>query len=97
MIGVMMLLPDASSLRLDGGGFEITKFFFLRQRNSWRDVSDFVVWAMIGNGMVVFKAEKPRLGVYEPINAAMAGGPAQDCNSQVAIQSRVGCTEIFRL
>jgi hypothetical protein len=74
MIGVMMLLPGANSLRLDGSGFEITKFFFLRQRYSWLDVSDFVVWAMIGNGIVVFKAEKPRLSVYERINAAMAGG-----------------------
>jgi hypothetical protein len=74
MIGVIMLLPGASSLRLDGNGFEITKFFFLRRRHSWRDVSDFVVWAMAGNRAVVFKAEKPRLGAYERISAAMAHG-----------------------
>ena len=74
MIGVTMLLPGASSLRLDGDGFEITKLFFLRQRYSWLDVSDFVVWGMFSNRMVVFKAEKPRLGVYERISAAMAGG-----------------------
>jgi hypothetical protein len=71
MIGLITLLPGASSLRLDGSGFEITKFFFLRQRYSWRDVSDFVTWA---NRMVVFEAEKPRLGAYERINAAIAGG-----------------------
>lgn len=74
MIGITMLLPGANSLRLDGDGFEITKFFFLRQRYSWLNVSDFVVWGMFQNRMVVFKAEKPRLGVYERINAAMAGG-----------------------
>jgi hypothetical protein len=74
MIGVTMLLPGSSSLRLDGDGFEITKLFFLRQRYSWLDVSDFVVWVMFRNRMVVFKAEKPRLGAYEKISAAMAGG-----------------------
>jgi hypothetical protein len=74
LIGVMMLLPGASSLRLDESGFETLKFFFLRKRYSWRDVSDFVVWSMIGKGMVVFKVQKPRLGAYERINAALAGG-----------------------
>src|SRR5664279_5504523 len=74
MIGITMLLPGANSLRLDGNGFEITKFYFLRQSYSWLNVSDFVVWEMSRNRFVVFKAEKPRLGVYERINAAMTGG-----------------------
>jgi hypothetical protein len=74
MIGITMLLPGANSLRLDGDGFEITKFFFLRQRYSWLNVSDFVVWVMSRNRFVVFKAEKPRLSVYERISAAMAAG-----------------------
>jgi hypothetical protein len=72
-IGVMMLLPGASSLRLDESGFEVTKFF-LRQRYRWRDVSDFVAWRMISKGIVVFREEKPCLGAYERINAAMTGG-----------------------
>ena len=74
MIGIMMLLPGASSLRLDESGFETIKFFFFRKRYSWRDVSDFLVWTRVGKGMVVFKAEKPRLSAYERINAALAGG-----------------------
>lgn len=74
MTGAMMLLPGASSLRLDESGFEVTKFFFLRQRYCWCDLSDFVAWEMIRKYIVVFKAAKPRLGVYEKINAALAGG-----------------------
>jgi len=75
IISLMMLMPSGSSLRLDGSGFETTKFFFVRQRYRWCEVSDFVVWgAMIGQDMVVFKAEKPHLHASERINAALAGG-----------------------
>jgi hypothetical protein len=74
-IGIMMLLPGASSLRLDESGFETTKFFFFRKRYSWRDVSDFLVWSKVAKGgMVVFKDEKPRLSASERINAALTGG-----------------------
>jgi hypothetical protein len=74
LLGLTMLLPGANSLRLDGEGFEITKFFFRRQRYNWLDVSDFAVWEMSRNRFVVFKAEKPRLGIYERISAAMTDG-----------------------
>jgi hypothetical protein len=74
IVGVTMLLPGSSVLRLDGNGFEITKFFFLKKTYRWRDVSDFVVLRISRNDAVVFKADKPRLGIYERISAAMAGG-----------------------
>jgi hypothetical protein len=71
--GVIELLPGSSSLRLDENGFEITRFF-RKQQFGWNAVSDFGVWTVKGTHFVFFKATKPRLGLLEKINAAMAGG-----------------------
>jgi hypothetical protein len=72
MIGMMILLPGASSLRLDVTGFQTTNLF-RRQSYSWRDVSDFAVLSIHGNCFVMFRDAKPRVAISKR-NAAITGG-----------------------
>jgi hypothetical protein len=73
VMAMIQLLPGSSSLRLDGNGFEITRYF-RKQEFGWSEVSDFGVWTYLGSSIVVFKAAKSRLGIREKLNAALTGG-----------------------
>ncbi len=72
VVGVITLLPGASSLRLDENGFEFARFF-RTSKFHWSDVAAFDVWTFRGKGLVVFKVTKPRLSVLDKINTALAG------------------------
>jgi hypothetical protein len=72
--GATMLLPGASSWRLDENGFDITRCF-RKQRYRWSEVSDFGIWGfLMYNRYVVFKAAKSHLSILEKMNAGLAGG-----------------------
>jgi hypothetical protein len=78
VMGVIALLPGSSSLRLDGNGFDITRFFY-KQQFRWSAVSDFGIWTyrvwpFEAHRTVVFKAARPRLGMFAKINAALTSG-----------------------
>jgi hypothetical protein len=74
VLGAIMLLPGANSLRLDENCFEI-EHFFRRKKFRWSDVSDFEV-RRVGefNGEIVaFDTTESHLGLWERINGAMIG------------------------
>jgi hypothetical protein len=74
LLGAIILLPGANSLRLDETGFEI-EHFFRRKRFRWSDVSDFEV-RRVGefNGEIVaFDTVDSHLSLWERINGALIG------------------------
>lgn len=74
VLGAIMLLPGANSLRLDEKGFEI-EHFFRRKNFLWSDVSDFEV-RRVGefNGEIVaFDTVESHLSLWERINGALIG------------------------
>jgi hypothetical protein len=72
MISVIALIPGSMSLQLNEKGFGVTKFF-RTQIFHWSDVSDFGVCTFRGYQMIVFNAAKARLGIWDKMNAALAG------------------------
>ena len=66
------LLPGAMVLRLDGDGFETTRFYRTK-RYRWKDVSDFAVWSFICS-IVVFRVAGQRPDYMDRRNAALTGG-----------------------
>lgn len=72
MVGLVQLIPGASSLTLDATGFEVVKFF-RRSRRRWSEVGDFAVWRHAGNDLVVFEAARPAPAALASANRALTG------------------------
>jgi hypothetical protein len=74
MLGAIMLLPGANSLRLDEKGFEI-EHFFRRKSFRWSDVSDFGVRRIgeFNEEIVSFETAESHLSLWERINGALIG------------------------
>lgn len=75
VLGAVMLLPGANSLRLDADGFEV-EHFFSRKRYRWDDVSDFAVRnvGQYNEQLVAFDtAAEVRRSLWEKINGAAIG------------------------
>jgi hypothetical protein len=74
VLGAIMLLPGANSLRLDKTGFEV-EHFFVRKKFCWSDVSDFEVRSVgeFNGEIVAFDTAESHLSLWERINGAMIG------------------------
>jgi hypothetical protein len=71
---VVVMLPQAAYLRLDGDGFEIASMF-KRARTPWSDTTGFEVAALppAGHKMVVFDEGRAAGGMVAAANAAITG------------------------
>jgi hypothetical protein len=73
MMIVVKLVPGSHTLRLDVGGFEITRWFRTR-RFLWSEVSDFAAYNAIVWRFVAFKERQRHLGIFDKISAPLMNG-----------------------
>lgn len=72
IVGIAMLLPGSSSLRLGRDSFTWTRLYRAKTYE-WNKVSDFGVWTWRRGSVVVFEIAKPHLTALENINKAVSG------------------------
>ena len=74
VLGAIMLLPGANSMRLDENGFEV-EHFFRKKRYRWSDVSDFAVRSVgqHNDELVSFDTVETHRTLWERINGALIG------------------------
>jgi hypothetical protein len=74
---LMMMLPNATYLRLDEEGFEMGSFV-KKQRYKWTDVADFRLGSVSGTRMIaiVFEPEYEPLRLVRRVVGSLAGAEA---------------------
>jgi hypothetical protein len=72
LASIIMLLPGAGGLVLDGDGFAVTKFYRIR-RYRWADAGGFTVWAHRSNKVVVFDSRTAVSSRLVQINTKLTG------------------------